>query len=77
MEADAVILPSYYDMTYAVLMQHPGGLGWEWMEERILKIAPLVVGDSVLDLGCGLGIIADAIDNKKYFGLDFSSTAIQ
>jgi SAM-dependent methyltransferase len=52
-------------------------LGWEWLGERIGKVAPFIIGDTVLDIGCGLGIIADYIDGREYLGLDFANFPIK
>lgn len=44
--------------------------------ERHKEVAPWVVGPSVLDLGCGVALIADMIDDMPYLGIDFSAEAI-
>ena len=44
------------------------------------RIAPAIAhvrGESVLDLGCGLGMAANLIDDREYLGLDFSPVAIE
>jgi len=49
----------------------------DWIMERLKVIAPLIVGNSVLDLGCGIGYIADMIKGRRYLGVDFSRYAIK
>lgn len=44
---------------------------------RHQAIAELIVGESVLDLGCGVAMIADLIGNREYLGIDFSREAIE
>ena len=49
-----------------------------WIMERYEAIAPLVVGYSVLDLGCGIAYIADMIgEERQHLGVDFSDYAIR
>jgi len=48
----------------------------DWRRERYAAVAPHIVG-SVLDLGCGLGLIADLIDGRDYVGVDFSDYAVR
>lgn len=50
---------------------------YDWIMERLEAIAPLVKGRSVLDLGCGIGYIADMIGGRQYLGVDFSHYAIK
>lgn len=45
-----------------------------------LRIAPAlayIMGESVLDLGCGLGTAANHINNIEYLGIDYSPVAIE
>ena len=50
---------------------------YDWIMARYEFIAPFVVGDSVLDLGCGIGYIADMIGGRQYLGVDFSRYAVK
>jgi len=64
---------SYYDALYssAITDDEPS----EWTEELHVAVLPYIVG-SVFDIGCGLGGIANRIDNALYVGVDISSVAI-
>lgn len=54
------------------------GESCDWIMERYKVIAPLVTGRLVLDLGCGIGYIADMIGGQRhYLGVDFSRYAIE
>lgn len=66
----------YYDQAYRQLISDPENEGWRWLEDRVDKIAPLIEGNSVLDLGCGLAVIADAVD-IAYSGIDYSRVAFE
>ncbi len=44
---------------------------------RSAIVARYVLGESVLDLACGAGQLANMIDNRRYFGVDFSYLQIQ
>lgn len=46
-----------------------------WIERRHVHIGPRLVG-TVLDLGCGLGMLADRT-TEKYLGVDYSEVAIE
>lgn len=65
----------YYDTLYRRAVEEQGE-GLAWVEERDVAVIPHIIG-SVLDLGCGLGTIADQIGNAEYLGLDFSEFAIE
>jgi SAM-dependent methyltransferase len=65
----------YYDALYRRTVEGQEKLGMAWTEERIAAIVPYITG-SVLDLGCGLGLIADRIGDAEYLGVDFSEFAI-
>ena len=67
---------AYYDDLYQRTVTGKEELARSWNREIIEKVAPWIVG-SVLDLGCGLGEIADEIDGGIYFGIDFSKIAIE
>ena len=66
----------YYDNVYRRMIDNPQRHGWSWLRNRTNAVAPHVVGDSVLDLGCGLSLIADQIEDRFYTGVDFSSVAL-
>lgn len=66
----------YYDNAYLGLIADPDSEGWVWLAERVKRIAPLIIGESVLDLGCGLAAIADAVD-VSYYGIDYSRVAYE
>ena len=60
--------PEYYDRVYREVDQ-------EWISRAVAEaVAPHVVGD-VLDLGCGLGLLAERVDGA-YLGIDWSEEAI-
>lgn len=40
-------------------------------------MADNIIGNSVLDLGCGMGLLADMIGNRNYIGVDFSNFCIR
>ena len=65
---------SYYDVLYQRAVEEQGE-GLVWIQERDAAVVPYIIG-SVLDLGCGLGTIADQIDSAEYLGVDFSEFAI-
>lgn len=44
---------------------------------RILPALAHIKGESILDLGCGLGAVANHINNREYFGIDYSPVAIE
>jgi len=58
---------AYYDRVYRETDQ-------EWTREIAEAVAPHVVGD-VLDLGCGLGFLAEQVGGD-YLGIDWSQEAI-
>ena len=66
---------SYYDVLYQRAIEEQGE-GLDWIQERDAAVVPSIIG-SVLDLGCGLGTIADQIDSAEYLGVDFSEFAIE
>lgn len=41
------------------------------------KIRPLLIGGSVLDIGCAIGRFVDVFDGLDYTGLDISSKSIE
>lgn len=45
--------------------------------ERAVAIGAYVVGDSVLDLACGVGGLWDVVAPRRYLGIDFSPFGIQ
>lgn len=64
---------SHYDSHYAKGRRRARKV----THERHLEAAKWVVGPSVLDLGCGIALIADMIDDLPYVGVDFSPVAIR
>jgi SAM-dependent methyltransferase len=68
---------AYYDNVYRQSISEESQ---RWILERDLAVLPYITGTSVLDLGCGLGTIANHLTNRswaEYLGLDFSSVAIE
>jgi len=63
----------YYDNIYA----HQPRRARCITHQRHTYIAEYAVGDSVLDLGCGVALIADMIGEREYLGVDFSIEAIE
>lgn len=68
--------PEYYDEVYKRTLDGKEPLAEVWVSERNAKVVPLITG-SVLDLGCGLGHVADLVDGRRYFGIDFSLEAVR
>lgn len=64
--------PAFYDRHYAREPRRARNV----THERHTEIARYVTGDSVLDLGCGVALIANMIGERAYLGIDFSSEAI-
>jgi 2-polyprenyl-3-methyl-5-hydroxy-6-metoxy-1,4-benzoquinol methylase len=71
------IASSYYDRTYQQLIDAPDHEGWKWLQERVEKVSHYIVGDSILDLGCGLARIAERFPDVSYTGIDYSPVAIE
>lgn len=63
----------YYDSVYE--RQIVGEIGTR-IEKRLPAALEHVIG-SVLDLGCGLGQVADRVGGAEYLGVDFSPVAIE
>ncbi len=64
---------AYFDVTYAT--QVIGNQRqMNWIYRRHVHIAPRLMG-AVLDLGCGLGLLADRT-KEQYLGVDYSEVAI-
>lgn len=66
----------YYDDVYRRTVAGNEPLAQSWTEERNRYVIPHIAGHSVLDLGCGLGAIANFLQDMVYFGVDFSPVAI-
>ena len=64
----------YFDMMYAMRIIGDARQ-MHWIERRLVHITPRLRG-SVLDLGSGLGLLADRT-KEKYLGVDFSKIAIK
>ena len=63
----------YYDLVYRQIVEDEGRL------DRIRAVAQAVaphVRGSVLDLGCGVGLLADRVEGP-YVGIDFSTFALE
>lgn len=75
MEAKTVTDIQYYDNLYRKMIAEPESEGWAWIKERAEFVAQYVVGESVLDLGCGFAVIADMVE-AFYFGIDWSRVSI-
>lgn len=67
--------PDYYDAVYGKMVRKKGD-SLAWIRERYGLVARYIKG-TVLDLGCGLGFIADQIKGAEYLGVDFSEFAIE
>lgn len=63
---------AYYDRVYA----RQSDVAREETQKRHEEVAKWIVGDSVLDLGCGVALVANMIGQREYFGIDFSAEAI-
>lgn len=63
---------SFYDERYARQPKRARTIAYR----RHLAVAEYIVGKSVLDLGCGVGLIANMVDGREYVGVDFSEEAI-
>ena len=63
---------TFYDGTYSRQPRRARQI----THERHQEIAKWIVGDSVLDLGCGVALIANMIGQRDYLGIDFSAEAI-
>lgn len=66
--------PDYYDGRFRRSITLPQKLAQKRYRNRI--VAGYVTG-SVLDLGCGLGLLADLVGEQEYLGVDFSPVALQ
>lgn len=65
---------TYYDEVNLSSLDNTESMAW--IMERNAEIAPLFVGESVLDIGCGLGLITRHTFNRRYLGIDFSRQSI-
>ncbi len=66
----------YYDSLYENMLADDTSEGIQWIQERANKVEPLIIGDSVLDLGCGLSLFQNRI-KITYTGVDFSPFVIE
>jgi len=64
----------YYDESFGRLVSNERGIAN--VKASLEQVAKYTEG-SVLDLGCGVGYLADMIDDREYFGIDFSEFAIE
>lgn len=64
----------FYDTAYKRILSNQEEI--DIIHKRCKEIMPHVVGETVLDLGCGLGVMA-LYTNTQYTGIDFSPTAIE
>jgi ubiquinone/menaquinone biosynthesis C-methylase UbiE len=67
---------SYYNASYIRVIRLKDSAVWSLMRERCTKIAPHAQGETVLDVACGLGLLADHFSGH-YTGIDFSTIAIE
>lgn len=44
---------------------------WRWKRLLLEKVESLVQGESILDVGCGIGHLYSLLKDKKYYGVDF------
>lgn len=65
--------PKYYDATYKRIIEVADTHVWDLMRERCAKIASHIEGETVLDVACGLGLLAEKVPD--YTGIDFSLIA--
>lgn len=66
--------PQYYDRVFKHdVIGNLRALGW--IENHLKHVRPRIVG-SILDLGCGLGLLASSAKDR-YVGVDFSGVAIE
>jgi 2-polyprenyl-3-methyl-5-hydroxy-6-metoxy-1,4-benzoquinol methylase len=66
--------PQYYDRVFQHdVIGNPRALGW--IENHLKHVRPELSG-SILDLGCGLGLLASSAKDV-YLGVDFSQVAIE
>lgn len=64
---------TWYDQVFSDTVQDHTKL--LYFKRHLRCLAGHCVG-SILDLGCGLGLLADMVGNSYYLGVDFSSFAI-
>lgn len=67
---------AYYDASYERVIRLKDPDVWALMRERCAKIVPHVTGETVLDVACGLGLLAEYF-NGRYTGVDFAPIAIE
>jgi len=67
----------FYDKRFKRVVTEEDEESFAWRRERYGAVVPHIVGSSVLDLGCGLGLIAAQIDGRDYVGVDFSDYAVR
>lgn len=66
--------PQYYDRVFKHdVIGNLRAMGW--IENHLKHVRPELVG-SILDLGCGLGLLASSAKDR-YVGVDFSEVAIE
>jgi len=64
--------PAFYDRHYAHEPKRARSITYR----RHKVVSRWVAGNSVLDLGCGVSLVANMIDSREYLGIDFSQEAI-
>jgi ubiquinone/menaquinone biosynthesis C-methylase UbiE len=66
--------PQYYDRVFKHdVIGNQRALGW--IENHLKHVRPELIG-SILDLGCGLGLLASSAKDR-YVGVDFSEVGIE
>lgn len=67
-------VPQYYDRVFKHdVIGNLRAMGW--IENHLKHVRPELIG-SILDLGCGLGLLASSAKDR-YVGVDFSEVAIE
>ena len=66
---------AYYDSVWQAIAEDPARM--RGLLVLAGTVASYVLGRNVLDLGCGLGILADMVQGHSYVGVDFSRFAIE
>lgn len=64
--------PGYYDARYKRILEVQDSAVWALMRERCMKVAQYLTGQTMLDIGCGLGTLSLCssinIGETEFFG---------